>query len=160
MISLQGKIALVTGASRGIGNAIALGLGKAGAYVIGTATSDKGCKSISAFLKENNIDGIAKVLDISSKESITNLFAELKNSGMPDILVNNAGITKDNLLMRMSDDDWDAVVNTNLSSAFMMSKSCLRHMMKKKWEGLLIYLLWLVVWVLQDNLTMLLLSLV
>lgn len=130
---LQGEIAIVTGASRGIGKAIAEALGKSGAKVIGTATSEKGAEGITAFFKENGIDGEGRVLNISEKANIEAfLKAVTEEVGAPTILVNNAGITRDNLLMRMKDEEWEDVINTNLSSIFHLSKGVMRGMMKAK----------------------------
>ncbi len=132
-MSFENEIALVTGASRGIGQAIALQLGTAGATVIGTATSESGAKNITNYLQENGIKGCGLALNVTGQESVDALFAELKNGfGMPTILVNNAGITQDNLLMRMKADEWDAVLNTNLSSIYRLSKACMRSMMKAR----------------------------
>ncbi|BBM03762.1 3-oxoacyl-ACP reductase FabG [Microbulbifer sp. GL-2] len=134
MISLEGKVALVTGASRGIGAAIADMLGGQGATVIGTATSEGGAEKISARFAEKGIKGAGMVLDVTSAESVAGVHAAAKNDfGVPTILVNNAGITKDNLLMRMKDDEWDSVVETNLSAVFRMTKTCLRDMAKARW---------------------------
>ncbi|WP_395377871.1 3-oxoacyl-ACP reductase FabG [Marinicella sp. W31] len=130
-MKLENKVALVTGASRGIGQQIAQQLAAAGAKVIGTATSQSGADKITADLAE--FGGLGQVLDVSSDDSVNNLFATIKEQpGLPDILVNNAGITNDKLLMRMSADDWDQVINTNLSSIYRMSKACLRPMMKAR----------------------------
>ena len=130
---LTGKIAFVTGASRGIGKAIALDLASQGATVIGTATSESGAENISAYLKEAGALGTGKCLNVTDVETITNVLAEItKEFGVPTILVNNAGITRDNLLMRMKDDEWDDIIQTNLTSVFRMSKACLRGMMKAK----------------------------
>lgn len=132
-MSFENEIALVTGASRGIGQAIALQLGAAGATVIGTATSESGAKNITDYLKENGIKGCGLVLNVTDQESVDALFAQMKSDvGMPTILVNNAGITQDNLLMRMKADEWDAVLNTNLSSIYRLSKACMRSMMKAR----------------------------
>lgn len=134
MINLNDKVALVTGASRGIGAAIAEQLGAAGATVIGTATSESGAEKISARLKELGIKGTGKVLNVTDAESVAELLKSVQEEfGTPAILVNNAGITKDNLLMRMSDDEWFDVINTNLSSIFRLSKAVLRGMMKARW---------------------------
>lgn len=132
-MSLTNEIALVTGASRGIGQAIALELGKQGATVIGTATSSTGAQAISDALAGASIKGIGKVLNVTEVESIENLIKEIESEfGSVSILVNNAGITRDNLLMRMKAEDWDAVVDTNLSSVFRTSKACMRSMMKAR----------------------------
>jgi 3-oxoacyl-[acyl-carrier protein] reductase len=126
---LDGKISLITGASRGIGEAIMFTLGKAGSFVIGTATSQNGAKVITQKLKDNNIEGKGIVLNVADDTSIEEAMKEI---GTVDILVNNAGITRDNLLMRMKDDEWDDIMQTNLRSVYKMSKSVLRGMMKKK----------------------------
>jgi 3-oxoacyl-[acyl-carrier protein] reductase len=131
---LKGQIALVTGASRGIGQAIALELGRQGAQVIGTATSSDGVEKIAGALREKNVVGKAVVLDVNSTESIAAVLQELeKSGGAPTILVNNAGITRDNLLLRMTEDEWDAVLSTNLKSVYRMSKACLRAMTRARW---------------------------
>lgn len=129
MANLDGKIALVTGASRGIGKAIALELRTQGATVIGTATSENGATAIADYLE----GGAGKVLDVSSLESIEGLLKEIKEEfGGIDILVNNAGITRDNLLIRMKEDEWHSILDTNLTSIFRMSKAVVRPMMKKR----------------------------
>ncbi|MHB8472668.1 MAG: 3-oxoacyl-ACP reductase FabG [Gammaproteobacteria bacterium] len=130
---LSGEIALVTGASRGIGRAIALELGRAGAHVIGTATTGEGAQGITDALQEQGIQGGGKVLDVTDGASIETLMADIGASvGAPSILVNNAGITRDDLLLRMKDEAWDAVIATNLNSVFRMSKACLRSMIKAR----------------------------
>ncbi|TDR16307.1 3-oxoacyl-ACP reductase FabG [Marinicella litoralis] len=130
-MNLSGQTVLVTGASRGIGKAIATTLAQAGAVVVGTATSEGGAQSISNYLAEFN--GHGYVLDVANQESIDVLLQSMKEGvGLPTILVNNAGITNDKLLMRMGIDDWDQVINTNLSSIYRMSKACIRGMMKAK----------------------------
>ncbi len=129
----QGKVALVTGASRGIGKAIALELGRHGALVVGTATTAAGAGAISAYLEEAGIQGRGLVLDVANQASVDEVFAEINgNEGAPGILVNNAGITRDNLLLRMSADEWDHIINTNLSSLYRTCKACLRGMMKAR----------------------------
>ncbi|ARU29904.1 3-oxoacyl-ACP reductase [Cellvibrio sp. PSBB006] len=133
-MNLNDKVALVTGASRGIGAAIAEQLGAAGATVIGTATSESGAEKISARLQELGIRGTGKVLNVTDADSVAELMKSVQEEfGTPAILVNNAGITKDNLLMRMSDDEWFDVINTNLSSIYRLSKAVLRGMMKARW---------------------------
>lgn len=131
---LKGQIALVTGASRGIGHAIALELGRQGAKVVGTATSSDGAEKISAALKGKNLAGRGVVLDVNSADSIAAVLSETeKDGGAPTILVNNAGITRDNLLLRMSEEEWDAILNTNLKSVYRMTKACLRAMTRARW---------------------------
>lgn len=130
---LDQKIALVTGASRGIGAAIADSLGQQGAIVVGTATSDNGADAITARFKEAGINGRGMKLDVSSDDSVAEVIKTITDElGAITILVNNAGITRDTLMMRMKMTDWDAVINTNLSSVFRMSKACMRGMMKAK----------------------------
>jgi len=130
---LNEKLVLVTGASRGIGRAIALTLGAAGATVIGTATSDMGAANITKIFTENNILGKGMKLNVNDNEQISDLIKSItKDYGSVDILVNNAGITRDNILVRMKEDEWDDIINTNLSSVYKMSKSVLRGMIKKR----------------------------
>lgn len=132
-MSLENEIAFVTGASRGIGQAITLELGKQGATVIGTATSEKGAKAITDYLKEAGIMGTGMVLDVTDQSNVESVVKELiEKYGTPYILVNNAGITRDNLLMRMKEEEWDAIIQTNLTSLFRVSKACLRPMMKAR----------------------------
>ena len=131
--NLAGQIALVTGASRGIGAAIAQELGKQGAIVIGTATSAGGAENINASLKAAGINGLGMALDVNNGAQIEAVLKEITDKfGSVSILVNNAGITKDTLLMRMGEDDWDAVLSTNLKSVFRMSQAVLRPMMKAR----------------------------
>lgn len=128
------KIALVTGASRGIGQAIALQLGKDGFTVIGTSTTQGGAASITEYLGDAGIGGEGMVLNVTSSVSVTAVINTISEKyAAPLVLVNNAGITKDNILMRMKEDEWNDVVNTNLSSIFRLSKSCVRGMTKAKW---------------------------
>jgi len=131
-LDFSGEIALVTGASRGIGQGIALALGQAGAKVYGTATTSGGADSITQFLSEHGIKGEGKVVDVADSDSINALVASLGQKEMPSILVNNAGIARDALLMRMRDDDWNQVINTNLTGVYRLSKACLRAMMKAR----------------------------
>jgi 3-oxoacyl-[acyl-carrier protein] reductase len=131
--SLSGEIALVSGASRGIGAAIARELGDLGATVIGTATSQGGADAIEAALREAGHSGHGLVLDVGSDDSVTEAFAAIREiAGVPGILVNNAGITRDNLLMRMKPAEWDDVINTNLTSMYRMCKAALRGMTKAR----------------------------
>lgn len=124
------KVALVTGASRGIGRAIAEKLTEDGFFVIGTATSDDGAEAISAYLSDS---GKGMKLNVADADSIADLMKSITGEhGVPAVLVNNAGITRDNLLMRMKDDEWDDIINTNLTSVFRMSKAVLRGMMKAR----------------------------
>jgi 3-oxoacyl-[acyl-carrier protein] reductase len=134
MFTLTGKVALVTGASRGIGKAIAMQLQSLGAVVIGTATSESGAVNINEYLSENEqVASMGLVLNVTDSQSITDLFDIIKgNFGSVDILVNNAGITRDNLFMRMKDDEWQDILDTNLTSIYKVSKAAIRPMMKNK----------------------------
>jgi 3-oxoacyl-[acyl-carrier protein] reductase len=130
---LTHEIALVTGASRGIGLAVALELGRQGAVVIGTATSSDGAAKIGNILKEKGLNGEGMVLDVTQQASVDRVLAELTaRHGAPTILVNNAGITRDNLLMRMKDEEWQAIMDTNLTSIYRLSKACVRAMTKAR----------------------------
>ena len=130
---LDNEIALVTGASRGIGMAIALELGRLGATVIGTATSNDGAAKLSEVLRAEGIKGQGLMLNVTDQASIDSLLAEVQKAwGAPSILVNNAGILRDNLLMRMKDEEWDEIIDTNLSSIFRMSKAVVRGMTKAR----------------------------
>ena len=130
---LNGKLVLVTGASRGIGRAIAIALGNAGATVIGTATSEEGAKNISKIFSNNSILGKGMKLNVTDNNQIKELLKVVSDEfGSVDILINNAGITRDNILVRMKAEEWDDIINTNLSSVFKMSKAVLRGMIKKR----------------------------
>ncbi len=133
-MSLEDKVVLVTGASRGIGAAIADSLGAKGATVIATATSEGGAEKISARFAEKGIKGQGMVLNVASQDSVNALMETVKSEyGAPLILINNAGITKDNILMRMKDDEWFDVIDTNLNAIYRLSKACLRGMTKARW---------------------------
>lgn len=133
-MNLNEKVALVTGATRGIGAAIAEALGKAGATVIGTATSEAGAATISQRLAESGVSGTGMVLNVTDAESVASVIKAITEQfDAPTILVNNAGITKDNILMRMKDDEWMDVLDTNLTSVFRLAKGCVRPMTKARW---------------------------
>ncbi|HMB58499.1 MAG TPA: 3-oxoacyl-ACP reductase FabG [Xanthomonadales bacterium] len=129
----ENQVALVTGASRGIGMAIALQLAEDGFQVVGTATSDSGAEAIDAYFSEAGVSGKGMRLNVTDQASIDQVIADVNAKfGAPTVLVNNAGITRDNLLMRMKDEEWDDIITTNLSSIFKVSRACLRGMMKAK----------------------------
>lgn len=133
-MNLDDKIALVTGATRGIGKAIAIQLGKMGATVVGTATSEQGVQTIEAMFKEHGIKGKAYQLNLSDVPSIAPFYDAVKKEvGVPLILVNNAGITRDNLFLRMKTEEWDAVINTNLSGVYHLTRVCIREMIRAQW---------------------------
>jgi 3-oxoacyl-[acyl-carrier protein] reductase len=130
---LNGSVAIVTGASRGIGNAIALELGRRGAIVVGTATTESGAERIGQALESAGITGRGLRLDVTEPASVDGAVQDVvKREGNPAVLVNNAGITRDNLLMRMKSDEWDVIIETNLSSVYRLSKAVLRGMMKAR----------------------------
>ena len=132
-MNLQSEVALITGASRGIGQAIALELARSGATVIGTATSVAGAEAISAYLQESGATGTGMVLKVEQQASVDEVMAHIgKEYGPVTVLVNNAGITRDTLLMAMKDEDWEAVIDTDLGSIFRLSRACIRGMIKQR----------------------------
>jgi len=132
-MSLENEVALISGASRGIGQAIAVELGSQGATVIGTATSESGAENISKYLNEKGIKGSGMMLNVTEQSSIDDVIKQIETDfAAPSILVNNAGITRDNLLMRMKDEEWESIINTNLTSVYRLTKACLRAMMKAR----------------------------
>ncbi len=132
-MGLDKEIVLITGASRGIGQAIAYALGGLGATVIGTATSAKGAEAITNYLQADDIKGVGMALNVNDSENIAAVIKQITDEyGVPTILINNAGITRDNLLMRMKEDEWEDIINTNLSSVYRLSKAVLRGMMKAR----------------------------
>jgi 3-oxoacyl-[acyl-carrier protein] reductase len=134
MVELVNHIALVTGASRGLGKAIAQKLAKTGIYTIGTATSEAGATAISQYFAEMQCTGMGVVLDVSQRDAVDALIARLiDEEKAPSILVNNAGITRDNLMLRMDDDEWDSVIETNLTAAFRLTRACLKPMFRARY---------------------------
>lgn len=132
---MSNRIALVTGATRGIGKAIALVLAQQGARVVGTSTTPAGQAAISAYFKEAGLTGIGVTLDVTSTESIETMLTEIKIAfqGAPEILVNNAAVTRDNLFIRMKEEEWLEAIDTNLTSVFRVTKACIRSMLKARW---------------------------
>jgi 3-oxoacyl-[acyl-carrier protein] reductase len=131
---LDDKVALVTGASRGIGQATALMLAKQGAYVVGTATTASGAQAITDALKKEGMSGEGVVLDVTKNDDIDNLMVQLSDHNkLPSILVNNAGITCDNLFLRMEDEEWYRVIETNMNAVFRLSKACIKPMFRARW---------------------------
>nr|WP_309149057.1 3-oxoacyl-ACP reductase FabG [Dasania sp. GY-MA-18] len=133
-MNMSAKVALVTGASRGIGQAIAKQVGALGYVVVGTATTESGAEKISAYLKEAGVAGAGMCLNVTDADSVAAVLAAVNEQfGAPTVLVNNAGITKDNILMRMKDEEWSDVIDTNLNAIFRLSKACVRGMSKARW---------------------------
>jgi len=134
MTNTHDKIALITGASRGIGQTILLELGLAGYTVIGTATSEQGAQKISDAIKEQNLKGRGIVLNVTDVASVNDAMGLIQSEfGHPSVLVNNAGITRDNLMLRMKEEEWQSIIDTNLSSVYRLSKACLKAMVKARW---------------------------
>lgn len=133
-MSIEGKIALVTGATRGIGKAVAMELAEQGCVLVGTATSETGAQSITEYLQAAGYQGKGLVLDVTSADSVAEVFALTGESyGSPAIIVNNAGIARDNIMLRMKDEEWDQVIATNLTAIYRVSKASLRAMTKARW---------------------------
>jgi len=133
-MTTESKIALVTGASRGIGQAIALNLARRGYDVIGTATTEAGCQSIQSAFSDQKLKGLGVVLDVTDQQGVDDLMTRLADENkVPSILVNNAGITRDNLLLRMDDDEWYQVIETNLNAIYRVTKACVKPMFRARW---------------------------
>lgn len=133
-MELKGKVALVTGAGRGIGKAVAIALAQAGAIVVGADINQEMADQINAYLTEQSFPGMGIIMNVTQKDSISLALSQIKEKySAPAILVNNAGITRDNLMLRMKDDEWNAVINTNLNSIFHVTQACLRDMVKARW---------------------------
>jgi 3-oxoacyl-[acyl-carrier protein] reductase len=133
-MSQTSRVALITGASRGIGQAIALGLGRQGFIVVGTATTEEGAQKITQSFKDQGIQGCGVVMNVSEPASIENAFTTIKEQySMPLVLVNNAAVTQDNIMLRMKDNEWDTVIETNLNSLYRVTRACLRDMIKARW---------------------------
>jgi len=133
-LELKDKVAFITGAARGIGKAIAVELGKRGATVIGADINQEMTDQIDAYVKEHGFAGQGVIMNVTERDSIDTALETIRSAyGAPAILVNNAGITRDNLMLRMKESEWDAVINTNLSSVFKVSQACLRDMLKARW---------------------------
>ncbi|CAA0089380.1 3-oxoacyl-[acyl-carrier-protein] reductase FabG [Zhongshania aliphaticivorans] len=131
---MSAKVALITGASRGIGQAIAVAIGKLGYTVVGTATTQGGADAITAHFSELGIEGVGMALNVADTSSVDSVVKSIgEKFGAPSVLINNAGITKDNIMLRMKDDEWYDVIDTNLNSLYRLSKACLRGMTKARW---------------------------
>ena len=132
--TLAGKTALVTGATRGIGKAIALQLGRLGATVVGTATTESGAEAITDYFKNNDIKGAGVVLDVTDNKAVEAIVDHIEQHyGIIQVLVNNAGITRDNLMLRMKDEEWQSIIDTNLTAVYRLCRLALRNMMKARW---------------------------
>ena len=129
----ENKVILVTGASRGIGKAIAIKFASQGAHVLGTATTEESAEQITNSFKKENFSGVGLVLNVADKVSVDEFAKNIEDMSAPNILINNAGITRDNLLMRMKDDEWEDVINANLTGMFRLTRLCLRAMMKARY---------------------------